>query len=363
MSDEDKIYRDLQRHLDSLPIGYPATKSGVEVRILRALFTLEEAEIATKLSLTPERLDTIHKKVAGIGISVQELEEVLGRMFLKGTISLSRKNGDKLYSNMMFVFGMWEAQLERLTKEFVEEVEEYFKEAFGEELYRAKIPGTRIIPVEESVPHSGELRIASYDNVRALVKEACDHIAVANCVCRQAKDVIGQGCKSTNLRETCLLFKETAEHHIALGIARPITAHEALHILEKAQAAGLVLQPENTEKPEFVCCCCGDCCEILTMLSKFPRPAELYASNHYSKVVPELCTGCEICVSLCQLQAIVMKDNKAVVNSARCIGCGNCVVSCPSNACKLCKKAKELVPPKDTDSLYSDILAQKMGKL
>jgi hypothetical protein len=32
------VYRQLQQHLDKMPIGYPSTKSGVEIRILKRLF-------------------------------------------------------------------------------------------------------------------------------------------------------------------------------------------------------------------------------------------------------------------------------------------------------------------------------------
>ena len=39
---ESKNYRKLQEHLDTLPIGYPATESGVELRILEFLFSPEE---------------------------------------------------------------------------------------------------------------------------------------------------------------------------------------------------------------------------------------------------------------------------------------------------------------------------------
>ncbi len=34
----DDIYRELQRHLDEMPVGYPRTESGVEIRILKHLF-------------------------------------------------------------------------------------------------------------------------------------------------------------------------------------------------------------------------------------------------------------------------------------------------------------------------------------
>ena len=39
----DELYRKLQQHLDRMPVGFPATESGVEIRILRQLFTPEEA--------------------------------------------------------------------------------------------------------------------------------------------------------------------------------------------------------------------------------------------------------------------------------------------------------------------------------
>ena len=50
-SDSEKssgdIYQQLQRHLDELPTGFPATTSGIEIRLLKRLFSLEEAKIAT----------------------------------------------------------------------------------------------------------------------------------------------------------------------------------------------------------------------------------------------------------------------------------------------------------------------------
>ena len=49
MSDEDKIYRDLQRHLDSLLFGYPATKSGVEIKILSEAITIRTTTDDTQL--------------------------------------------------------------------------------------------------------------------------------------------------------------------------------------------------------------------------------------------------------------------------------------------------------------------------
>ena len=46
MDTDIDLYRQLARHLDRLPGGFPATESGVELRILRRLFSPQDAELA-----------------------------------------------------------------------------------------------------------------------------------------------------------------------------------------------------------------------------------------------------------------------------------------------------------------------------
>jgi len=60
---ENDVYRRLQRELDKLPIPYPSTESGVEIKLLKSLFAEEEAEIAVHLSALPERASKIHKRL------------------------------------------------------------------------------------------------------------------------------------------------------------------------------------------------------------------------------------------------------------------------------------------------------------
>ena len=67
---EAKVYRKLQKYLDRMPISYPATESGVEIRILKHLFTPEEAEIALQLSMIPETVERIYKRIKKSGVSV-----------------------------------------------------------------------------------------------------------------------------------------------------------------------------------------------------------------------------------------------------------------------------------------------------
>jgi Na+-translocating ferredoxin:NAD+ oxidoreductase RNF subunit RnfB len=158
-----------------------------------------------------------------------------------------------------------------------------------------------------------------------------------------------------------MIQPDHAKRHVDMGIGRYITKEEAFDILEKAQDAGLVLQPENTQQPDAICCCCGDCCVLLKSLKKYPRPADLYETNYYVEVVPELCTGCQECVERCQLDARDMVDGVAAVNLDRCIGCGNCVVICAYGANILYKKEEETVPLKDKDALNMKILSKKVG--
>jgi ferredoxin len=51
-----------------------------------------------------------------------------------------------------------------------------------------------------------------------------------------------------------------------------------------------------------------------------------------AKVNADTCTGCEACVGSCPVEAISMKESKAVVNEDECIDCGACVGECPVEA-------------------------------
>ena len=363
MDNESQIYRDLQKHLDRMPVSYPATESGVEIRLLKHLFTPEEAKIATQLSMIPEPVERIYKRAKKSGMSIEELREILDRLVHKGCIVASQKGDEKLYGNAPLAIGMYEFQVDRLTKDFAKDFLQYLDEAFAEEIAKTRIPLLRTIPVGKSIPVPEKYQVSSYDNVKKLVENAPGPVAVANCICRQVKDLVGESCAQTDLRETCLIISpDEAKYYVDVGIGRYITKEECLDILEKVQEAGLVLQPVNALRPEAICCCCGDCCGILMFVKKFPRPADYYATNYYAEVDAELCTGCQICIERCQLGALFMTNGVASINLDRCIGCGNCVVTCESNAIQLKKKEEEALPPKDMSDLYTKILSKKVGK-
>ena len=54
-----------------------------------------------------------------------------------------------------------------------------------------------------------------------------------------------------------------------------------------------------------------------------------------------------------------MSDNIAVVDLIRCIGCGNCVVTCEAKACVLREKDEKLIPPEDKETMFNMIWEKK----
>lgn len=369
MDTENRIYRELQKHLDKAPVGYPATESGSDIKVLQHLFTPQEARIATCLStLKLEPVKRIYKRVlkSGLAISLEELQQALSEMVRKGTILAYREGYTEMhYKNSgVTAGGIYDFQVDRLTKELMDDFHQYHSEQFVrvETTGRLRVPQLRTIPVEQSLPTPEKYRVSTFDDARHLVESAPGPFAVANCVCRQTRDLRGQPCTHSDIRETCLqIGPDHARQYIEMGIGRPITRQEAFEVLERAQAAGFILQPENSQHPEAICCCCGDCCGLLSAVVKSPRPADMYASNYYVTVDADLCTACGVCVSRCQLEARVLTDGVAVVNLDRCIGCGNCVVTCESGASRLQKKDEELIPPRDKEATYMLIMSRKLG--
>lgn len=365
MSQTDKdVYRKLQEHLDTLPIGFPATESGVEIRILKYLFTLEQAEIALHLKFQPVLTKKIYRRFKKTGISAEELNEKLDEMYIKGLINRGKRTiGDEeeiYYGNAPWVIGFYEYQLGSLTKEFYKDAEQYMEESFMYEFNSSGIPQLRVIPVEETL--DVEQNVASYDELRNLIDSIGEPIAVMECICRQGKTLIDEPCAKTELVESCFAFRGAAESFIEKGLAKEISKERALELLKKAEDDGLVLQPGNSLRPMNICTCCGCCCGILTNQKKFPAPAQFFATNFYAEVDSDLCIGCGICEERCNMDAVDVEDALAHVDLTHCIGCGVCVPTCTSEAIKLCKKDEEILPPRNTLATYMAIMDKKAEK-
>lgn len=367
MTNHDDVYRKLREEINKMPVPYSETASGVELKLLKHLFTPAEAEIALKLNILPETINRIHKRVQKSGITIIpiELEEMLDKLVQKGAIMGGRafeSNGKgKQYSLAQLAVGMFEFQNNRLTQDYVHDFEQYVKEQYHKDMLGTKTKQMRTIPVSQSV--TPEMRIGPYNDMKKYVEGLKDDISVSDCVCRQSARVIGGSCRHSDISETCLTFGDAARYSIGRGFSRQITNEEALNILNRAEEAGFILQPQNAREPQFVCCCCVDCCHALKMWKMHPRPADLYISNYYATIDPSKCKGCKKCIDRCGMEAISLKDKIAVVNPDRCIGCGVCFAACPNDAHRLQMKEKIYVPPKHQDAMYQKIMVERYGLL
>jgi electron transport complex protein RnfB len=360
LREEADVYRRLQQYLDELPVGFPATESGVEIRLLKRLFTPDEARVALALSAVPEPAEKIAHRLPGS--TEDELEPVLDRMAEKGAIfggrSLARE-GRKRYARAPLVIGMYEAQVDRLTKEMQQDFDEYVREGFASTLLASRTKQMRTVPVNARfVP---ERLVGRYDDARRLIAEGAGPWAARNCVCRQGKDLLGEPCRQTTARRVCLMIGPAATGSVASGDGQTLTREETLALLDQAERDGMVLQPSNAQDPVFICFCCGCCCGMLQAAKLFPKPAEYLQSNYQAAVDAELCSECGACQERCPMEALHAGDGATAVNLDRCIGCGACMPTCPTEAIRLRTRGEEKVPPRDLRALYGRIMTERFG--
>jgi electron transport complex protein RnfB len=336
----EDIFRQLQERLDQYSVGFPATNSGIELKILKKLFTEKDAELFLALSPRLEPPDSVaHRLDKPVETVAARLEE----MSRRGLLFRLEKEGTPRYGAIPFVHGLFEFQVKNLDSELAKMVEQYASEGFDEAMVKSEGYFLRTIPVGRSV--EVEQHIASYDDAVEILRTK-DKIVVTDCICRKRKELVDHSCGKT--LEACFMFGSMGQYYLDRDMGRQVDADEAIAIVTQCQEAGLVTQPATSQNPSGMCNCCGDCCGVLGALNKFPKPAERVFSNHYAAVDSEACTGCETCVDRCQMNALHMSDDElAVVNLDRCIGCGLCVITCPSEALELkLKKADQLrVPP------------------
>ena len=107
----------------------------------------------------------------------------------------------------------------------------------------------------------------------------------------------------------------------------------------------------NTEaRQAFVCNCCSCCCGIMRGIKEFNAPYILAKSYFVSSIDQESCSACGVCADeRCPMDAIVEENGSYNVLAERCIGCGACVSSCPTESITLERKpeSEHDTPPKN----------------
>ena len=352
---DDIVYRKLQKYLDSLPIDYPETESGVEIRILKSLFTPQEAEIALKLKLIPQEAKALFRPFKKKGWTLEQFSNQLLNLAKKGSINwIQSKEGINYYGIVYLAAGFYDFQIGKLTKELAKDFDQYCDEGFISEMLENGILQMRTVPIEKSIPM--EYNISNFDEIKSIVENINRTIYLSPCICRQSKDVQGKGCEHP--QETCITIGRNPR--ILLEQGRIISKEEALDVLRMSQENGLVICPTNTQKPFMICSCCGCSCLFLENLKKYENPARFVNSNYFISINEDKCTGCGDCISVCPMNANKVNENViSEVDLGYYIGCGVCIPKCPENARTLVKKEKEVIPPKNLTELYQKISQRK----
>jgi MinD superfamily P-loop ATPase len=86
-------------------------------------------------------------------------------------------------------------------------------------------------------------------------------------------------------------------------------------------------------------------------------------SYYFAEIDSEACTACGTCKDeRCQVNAIQEEDDVYEVIRDKCIGCGLCVTTCPSEAISLVRKQpEEIVPPPKNEMDWYEKRASERG--
>ena len=340
----DKIYKKLARKLDEIPNGFPATGSGVELKILAELFSPRQAQIACCLELTARSADAVAQKE---NLARGEVFSELKGMYKKGLIEMERGEGKLLFKLLPFVVGFYERQNGDISRKFALLFEQYYQESLYK-IMNARPPLHRVIPVEQAVPFKVE--ILPYQKGSAYLEEA-QSWGVLPCICRVQRSLIGEDCGHS--KENCLVFAGKPDAFRRVEKIKDISLKEAKEILKEAAEEGLIHSINNVvEGVNYICNCCTCSCGILRGIAEFGHLNSVATSDFYAEVIEDNCNGCKECIKRCQFKALTISGGTCRVNLTNCYGCGQCVLSCKFGGIilKLKENSTGAAPPKDENA-------------
>jgi Pyruvate/2-oxoacid:ferredoxin oxidoreductase delta subunit len=343
----EDIYVKLREFMDTMPAGYPTTPDGLEIRILKKLFTPDDAEMVMKLKNEPEEVSAI---AARIGMDEVKLTEKLEDMAKRALVFRTRSEDKVFYNAHSFVVGIYEFRFDHLDREFCEMFEEYLPQYMAP-LAFIKTKQTRTVPIKSAIAMAPQAE--SYNQVRELIKEE-KLISLQECLCRKEQKALGNICRFP--KYTCLGFGNFGRYYIDNGWGKQIDVDQAMKILDDAEEMGLVLTSLNTQELEVICCCCTCCCPSLRFTKLLRQPAAQNPPYYQSQINPNLCISCGTCIERCPMDAIKAGDDGILTTiKGRCIGCGVCVPTCQERAISMVPNPDKAAPPKTMTDMFKQV--------
>jgi ferredoxin len=365
-------YKKLTGRLNLLPQG--AAASDLLFEILKILFSEREAGLVSSLPIKP--FDA--RKAAEIWkIREPDAQSILNELADRGILLDGCENDNVLYSLPPPMAGFFEFSLMRYRNDIDQKaLSELFyqymnvEEDFIRNLFtRGETQLGRVFVNEEVLSNENALHVLDYERASEVIKTA-DTIGVGICYCRHKMQHLGKNCDAP--MDICMTFNNSADSLTRHGIARKVDVSEGIDLLQKARQNNLVQFGENVqEKVNFICNCCGCCCEALIAARRFGFLNPVHTTGFIPFIVEENCSGCGKCVALCPVEAMTLvssndpvKPNrkKAKLHRETCLGCGVCLTGCDKNALELQSRSERVITP--VNSVHRVVtMAIERGKL
>ena len=365
-------YKKLTGRLNLLPQG--AVASELLFEILKILFSEREAGLVSKLPILPFSAG----KAAGIWkLKESEARTILNDLADRGLLLDGEENDEVLYSLPPPMAGFFEFSLMRyrndidqktlseLFYQYMNVEEDFIKNLFT--LGETQLGRTFVN--EEVISNENALHVLDYERASWVIKTA-SVIGIGICYCRHKMAHLGKNCDAP--MDICMTFNGSADSLVRHGIARKADVSEGLDLLKKARENNLVQFGENAQdKVNFICNCCGCCCEALIAARRFGFLHPVHTTNFIPFILEENCNGCGKCVSLCPVEAMTLvsannpkkpKSKKAKLDADICLGCGICLTGCSYKAIDLRSRRERVITP--INSVHRVVsMAIERGKL
>ena len=187
MSMSDDVYRKLAKVLDTLPNGFPATESGVEIKLLEKIFTPDQADLFCDLRLQFESTEQIAERT---GRPLEGLEEKLIGMKEDGQLFGVELGDTWIFKMVPWIVGIYEFQLPRLDKEFAE-LNEQFYPSWGKQFFNNTPQMMQTLPIEEEI--SVEQEALPYQKVSTLIDNG-QAFFLRQCICKKEQALLDKPC-------------------------------------------------------------------------------------------------------------------------------------------------------------------------
>jgi Na+-translocating ferredoxin:NAD+ oxidoreductase RNF subunit RnfB len=365
-------YKNLSDRLNLFPQGAPPTE--MLFKLLQVLFTEEEAALVALLPLKPFTAAAAARNwKQPEGKALATLENLASRGML---VDLER--GDERFFVLpppmagFFEFSMMrvgngydQKLLAELFYQYLNVEEDFIKEL----LCGGETRMGRAFVNERAIGAGTALEVMDYERASEVIRTA-SQIGVGTCYCRHKMKHLGKACSAP--LDICMTFNSTARSLIKHKVARQVDVREGTDLLEQARDRNLVQFGENVrERVDFICNCCGCCCEALLAAKRFSTLTPIATTNFLPEVNEGNCNGCGKCVEACPVEAMALvsagdprhsKRKKAKLQQDICLGCGVCVRTCTRNALSLRSREKRVITPVTT-AHRTVLMAIERGKL